>query len=108
MIFYDINLSHLSKGEVSEDLHGAGSEPGEAHVRVCKEGCKQGSEEGCKQGSEEGYMLGEDMFDDKAIDLALIYEGLDVQIDNDILGKSANEKLKIKIYLSCLDRVHAW
>ena len=29
-----------------------------------------------------------------------------VQIDNDVLGKSANEKLKIKIYLSCLDLAH--
>ena len=43
------------------------------------------------------HMLGDDMFDDKEIDLAHIYEGLDIQIDNDVLGKSANEKLKIKI-----------
>ena len=29
----------------SEELYGAGSEPGEAAVRVCKEGRKQGSED---------------------------------------------------------------
>ena len=43
------------------------------------------------------HTLGDDMFNDKEIDLAHIYEGPGIQIDNDVLGKSANEKLKIKI-----------
>ena len=42
------------------------------------------------------HTLGDDMFDNKKIDLAHIYEGLDIQIDNDVLGKSANENLKTK------------
>ena len=41
--------------------------------------------------------LEKEIFDTNEIDVAQIYEGLDIHIDNDVLGKSPSEKLKIKI-----------
>ena len=41
--------------------------------------------------------LDESIFDSEEIDLAQIYEGLDVQIDNDVLGQPAAQQLKVKI-----------
>lgn len=41
--------------------------------------------------------IDESIYDPREIDLAQIYEGLDIQIDNDVLGKAPSEKIKIKI-----------
>eukprot|EP00090_Calanus_glacialis_P009775 TRINITY_DN18185_c0_g1_i1.p1 TRINITY_DN18185_c0_g1~~TRINITY_DN18185_c0_g1_i1.p1 ORF type:complete len:1354 (+),score=313.68 TRINITY_DN18185_c0_g1_i1:64-4125(+) len=41
--------------------------------------------------------LDKDIYDADEIDLAQIYEGLDIQIDNDVLGKPQSERIKIKI-----------
>jgi len=41
--------------------------------------------------------LDKKLFDTNEIDFAHIYEGLDIQIDNDVLGNSHDEKIKIKI-----------
>jgi len=45
----------------------------------------------------ENPSIHEGVYDSEEIDLAQIYEGLDVQIDNDVLSQPHAEKLKVKI-----------